>query len=72
MFKESGQIDRIKMCEDCRVSDQFEHGKDPFKLGARPMVRTTEDDLRERELELARGMANGAAKPDPDSGSQEH
>jgi ferredoxin len=69
MFKESGQIDRIKMCEDCRVSAQFESGDNPFKLGVRPTIRTTEDDLRERELELARGMANGAAKSDPNTGS---
>jgi len=69
MFKESGQIDRIKMCEDCRVSDQFQHGNDPFKMGDRPAIRTTEDDLRERELELARGMANGAARHDPDKSS---
>jgi hypothetical protein len=57
------------MCEDCRVSVQFESGDNPFKLGMRPTIRTTEDDLRERELELARGMANGAAKSDPNTGS---
>ena len=50
MFREGPQADRIKMCEDCRVSDQFQHGDNPFKMGERPQIRTTEDDLREREL----------------------
>ena len=66
MFRESGQIDRIKMCEDCRVIDQFQAGNDPFKMGERPRIRTTEDDLRERELELARAKSNG--KPGQNNG----
>jgi len=61
MFQESGQIDRIRMCEDCRITDQFASGDNPFKLGERPVMRTTDDDLRERELALARAKANGKA-----------
>lgn len=59
MFLESGTADRIKMCDNCRVIDQFESGNDPFKFGERPRMRTTEDDLRERELALARAKSNG-------------
>ncbi len=54
MFQDSGQIDRIKMCEDCRVTVQFETGDNPFQMGTRPRIRTTDDDLREREIEEAR------------------
>jgi len=54
MFQDSEQIDRIKMCEDCRVSVQFERGDNPFQGGARPTMRTTDDDLRERDIEEAR------------------
>jgi len=55
------------MCEDCRISHQFESADNPFMLGTRPTIRTTEDDLRERELELARAKANGGptGKPGP-------
>ncbi|MEQ8326926.1 MAG: 4Fe-4S binding protein [Parvibaculum sp.] len=54
MFQDSGQIDRIKMCEDCRVTVQFESRDNPFQGSARPAMRTTDDDLREREIEEAR------------------
>ena len=40
-------LDRIRMCEDCRVIDQFE-GHNPLAAKARPTVRTTEDYLREK------------------------
>src|SRR3546814_12679605 len=48
MFLEGGQADRIKMCEDCRITDQFARDDNPFKLGERPRMRTTDDDLREQ------------------------
>jgi ferredoxin len=64
MFLEGAQIDRIKMCEDCRINDQFASGDNPFQHGTRPVMRTTDDDLREREL--ARAKANG--KPGPQEG----
>src|SRR3546814_15580195 len=59
MFRESGQIDRIKMCEDCRITDQFTSGDNPFQFGERPVLRTTDYDLRTRELERARALATG-------------
>ncbi len=54
MYTESDNLRLIRMCDDCRVRAQY-HGKDnPFAMGARPRVRTTDDYL------------NGAADaPDP-------
>jgi len=54
MFASGPQADRIRMCDDCRVIAQFEAGEDPFKGKPRPAPRTTDDDLREREIEEAR------------------
>ncbi|GAB4391287.1 MAG: 4Fe-4S binding protein [Kiloniellaceae bacterium] len=62
MFQDAGQIDRIKMCEDCRVTSQFDSADNPFQLGERPQIRTTDDYLREREAEQAAAKVNG--KPD--------
>jgi ferredoxin len=49
MFKGSARrLDILKMCEDCRVTTVTEEDFDPY--GApRPLPRTTEDYLRERE-----------------------
>ncbi|MEQ8504283.1 MAG: 4Fe-4S dicluster domain-containing protein [Rhodospirillales bacterium] len=41
-------LDRIKMCDDCRVMVQFEQ-TNPLAGAPRPQTRTTEDYLRERE-----------------------
>ena len=54
------------MCEDCRVTSQFESEDNPFQLGERPRMRTTDDYLREREAEQAATRING--KPGPDEG----
>ncbi len=54
MFASDAQAERIKMCDDCRVVVQFDAPDDPFKGAPRPVPRTTEDDLREREIEEAR------------------
>jgi hypothetical protein len=54
MFAAADQIERIMMCDDCRVIVQFESKDDPFRSKPRPITRTTEDDLREREIEQAR------------------
>src|SRR3546814_5499462 len=54
------------MCEDCRITDQFTSGDNPFQFGDRPVMRTTDDDLRQRGLERARAMANG--KPPHEGG----
>jgi ferredoxin len=53
------RLDVIKMCEDCRVGYVAEQGFDSF--GAAPLVRTTDDYLREREAQ---------ALPPPDGGSE--
>ena len=54
MFAEGPAAERIKMCDDCRVIDQFDAADDPFRGPDRPKPRTTDDDLREREIEEAR------------------
>lgn len=52
MFKDSKKrLDVIRMCEDCRVVVMAEEQFDPFGAPRRPPVRTTEDYLRERELD---------------------
>ncbi len=54
MFQDEAVIERIKMCEDCRVIDQLEARDDPMRGADRPVTRTTEDYLREPEIEEAR------------------
>ncbi len=52
MFKDSKKrLDVIKMCADCRVNAMSEEKFDPFAGPGRPVVRTTEDYIRERDLE---------------------
>jgi ferredoxin len=72
MFLDSAQSDRIKMCEDCRVSVQFERTDNPFSGGPRRAIRTTDDDLRERDIEEARQrVRDERAKGGNDSGSHD-
>ena len=54
MFQGSDQIERIMMCEDCRVVVEFERPDAPLSGPPRPTPRTTDDYLREREIEEAR------------------
>lgn len=54
MFRSGDQAERIRMCDDCRVVVQFEAGTDPFAGPPRPLTRTTDDYLREPEIEAAR------------------
>jgi ferredoxin len=63
MFSTPEQIERIKMCDDCRVVVQFQATDAPFKGPDRPKIHTTEDDLRERDIEEARAkvLADRAA-----------
>jgi Fe-S-cluster-containing hydrogenase component 2 len=52
MFKDSKKrLDVIRMCADCRVDAMAKDNFDPFATTPRPLVRTTEDYLREREPE---------------------
>lgn len=55
MFSGPGGLDKLKMCENCRVEAMTEQKDDPFvSEGKRPITRTTEDYLREREREAAK------------------
>jgi ferredoxin len=54
MFQGEAGGDVIKMCDNCRVNVQFEDGAFNQGTPRRPM-RTTEDDLRERDERRARG-----------------
>jgi ferredoxin len=65
MFQDSAAIDRIRMCEDCRVVVQFEARDNPMAGPARRPVRTTDDYLREREeIETAKRHLKGGKEPE--------
>jgi ferredoxin len=49
MFQDGGAVERIRMCEDCRLVMQAERSIDPFAGPRRAPTRTTEDYLRERD-----------------------
>jgi len=49
MFAGEGALERLKMCDNCRVVAMAEEDSHPLAGAPRPMVRTTEDYLRERE-----------------------
>lgn len=51
MYKGSDNTRLIQMCDNCRIAAQYHQENSPFKMGDRPMVRTTEDDLKERDGE---------------------
>ena len=53
MFSGPGGMDKLKMCENCRVEAMTEEQPDPFTHGTLPVTRTTEDYLREREAAKA-------------------
>jgi hypothetical protein len=50
MFLEGDARFRLMMCEDCRVVVQFERRDDPFAGKPRPLPRTGDDDIRERDV----------------------
>lgn len=54
MFGADEQIQRLMMCDDCRVIVQFDAPDAPLAGPPRPKMRTTDDYLREREIEEAR------------------
>ncbi|MDH5748624.1 MAG: 4Fe-4S ferredoxin, partial [Rhodospirillales bacterium] len=60
MFAGKGGTDLIKMCEDCRVIAQMEEPNQPLAHKERPLPRTTDDYLRERE-ELRKQAKEDAA-----------
>ncbi len=54
MFQNERAVRLIQMCEDCRIIVQFEGEKQPFAAAPRPLPRTTDDYLREREEQRRR------------------
>jgi ferredoxin len=68
MFPNAEAVERIKMCEDCRVIVQFEAKDNPLAGADRPNPRTTDDYLREREeIEEARRRFEEGKKEEPES-----
>jgi ferredoxin len=66
MFPNAEAVERIKMCEDCRVIVQFEAKDNPLAGADRPNPRTTDDYLRERdEIEAARRRFEESKKDEP-------
>lgn len=55
MFSDGDRIDLLKMCDDCRVGAQFEKDDNPFAAAPRPLPRTTDDYLQERDQPPAKG-----------------
>ena len=49
MFQGEGKLERLKMCEDCRVVMMTTDDHNPLAHGTVPIPRTTDDYLRERE-----------------------
>tara|TARA_R110002074_G_scaffold206153_4_gene374571 strand:+ start:2100 stop:4181 length:2082 start_codon:yes stop_codon:yes gene_type:complete len=50
MFQGPGKLDRLKMCEDCRVVEMTTSEDNPLAHGTVPIPRTTDDYLRERDV----------------------
>lgn len=51
MFQDPEAVERLRMCDDCRVVSQLERSDHPMAFGTPRRPRTTEDYLREREAE---------------------
>jgi hypothetical protein len=51
------------MCEDCRIIIQHERGQDPYAGPPRPVPRTTEDYLRERDAQALRDALRANSDP---------
>lgn len=69
MFQGPGKLERLKMCEDCRVVQMTNEDGSPLAHGTVPVPRTTDDYLRERnelrvkakEDMLKKGLTEGEA-----------
>lgn len=49
MFQNEAQLRLIQMCDTCRVVTLSEQGNDPYRLGERPRVITTDDYIAARK-----------------------
>lgn len=48
MFKDNKAASLIQMCDDCRVNAVYHSENNPFAMGERPKVRTTDDYISKR------------------------
>ena len=49
MYTGSDNTKLIQMCDDCRINAQYHQENSPFRAADRPMVRTTDDYLKDRK-----------------------
>ncbi len=66
MFAEKGGVDRLRMCDECRVVVLAERQDHPFAGPPRPAPRTTDGYLREREELRALAARDIAAREEKD------
>ncbi|MTI42354.1 4Fe-4S binding protein [Roseibium hamelinense] len=52
MFRSETQISMIEMCDDCRISAQWNMDKSVFSAGERPKIRMTEDYVADKALSV--------------------
>ncbi|MGD9868578.1 MAG: 4Fe-4S dicluster domain-containing protein, partial [Hyphomicrobiales bacterium] len=57
MFQNEDQANAIRMCNDCRVVAMSERKDNPFAMGERPRIRTTQDYLDAEEQARATGKS---------------
>lgn len=62
MFADEKALDRLKMCENCRVIAMSEEDTQPLAHGNVPVPKTTDDYLREREELRQKAAEDMAAK----------
>lgn len=62
MFGDAKALERLRMCDTCRVVAMTEDEVHPFAGPPRPLVRTTDDYLREREELRKQAAADMKAK----------
>jgi ferredoxin len=48
MFQDNKAVQLIQMCDDCRVNAVYHSENNPFAMGERPRVRTTDDYISKR------------------------
>ncbi|WP_269585797.1 4Fe-4S binding protein [Roseibium sp. Sym1] len=48
MFQDNKAVNLIQMCDDCRVNAVYHSENNPFAMGERPKVRTTDDYISKR------------------------
>ena len=58
MFQGEGKLERLKMCEDCRVVQLTSEDGNPLAHGTVPIPRTTDDYLRERDALRVKAKAD--------------